>query len=181
MIELNGSGAQKAEIEEAESDKSVKLKGVSKKQGRQAQVVEERLEPRFEKLEEQLEKLNGLTSQDEGTDAEADLPALYQVLRVLQKANLENDPEALRLLRQARGNGPQAEIKLVGDLAELALRRLEKRGARASTVIQPSGGGVPRPDLRAEYEKRVGALRPGDVSGLMEVKREFRGRGLEVY
>lgn len=31
-----------------------KLKGVSRKQQRQAEVVEERLEPRFEKLEEKL-------------------------------------------------------------------------------------------------------------------------------
>jgi hypothetical protein len=157
-----------------------RLKGVSKKQQRQAAVVEERLEPRFEKLEEQLEKLNELTTRVDEEADERDLPALYQVMRVLQKANLENDPEALRLLRTARGNGPQAEVKLVGDLAELALRRLEKRG-RASMVIQPSGGGAPRPDLRSEYEKRVGALRPGDLAGLMEVKREFRSRGLEVY
>jgi hypothetical protein len=157
-----------------------KIKGISKKQRKQAEVVQERLEPRFEKLEEQLEKLSELTTREEAEAEERDLPALYQVMRVLQKANLENDPEALRLLRMARGNGPQAEIKLVGDLAELALRRLEKRG-RASTVIQPSGGGAPRPDLRSEYEKQVGALRPGDVAGLMEVKREFRGRGLEVY
>jgi hypothetical protein len=158
-----------------------KLKGVSKKQRKQAEVLEERLEPRFEKLEEQLGKLTGLTAREDEEVDDGDLPALYQVMRVLQKANLENDPEALRLLRTARGKGPQAEIKLVGDLAELALRRLEKRGARASAVIQPSGGGTPRPDLRSEYEKRVGALRPGDVAGLMEVKREFRGRGLEVY
>ena len=53
--------------------------------------------------------------------------------------------------------------------------------AKASHLIQPSGGGLPAPDLRQEYERRVGALRPGDVAGLMEVKREFRKRGLEVY
>jgi len=39
----------------------------------------------------------------------------------------------------------------------------------------------PAPDLRAEYERRVGALRPGDVAGLLDLKREFRKRGLEVY
>ena len=37
------------------------------------------------------------------------------------------------------------------------------------------------PDLRAEYERRVGALRPGDVAGLLDLKREFRKKGLEVY
>lgn len=53
--------------------------------------------------------------------------------------------------------------------------------ARASHVIQPSGGGLPAQDLRAAYDQRVAALRPGDVAGLMEVKRDFRKRGLEVY
>jgi len=58
----------------------------------------------------------------------------------------------------------------------------ERPAARASHVIQPSGGGLPpAPDLRAEYEQRVATLRPGDVAGLMEVKREFRKKGLEVY
>lgn len=81
------------------------------------------------------------------------------------------------------------EVK--GELVELrkakeeAMPALPARGqpvAKASHVIQPSGGGLPAaPDLRAEYERRVSGLRPGDVAGLMEVKREFRKRGLEVY
>lgn len=112
--------------------------------------------------------------------SKADGP-ITQVRRILQQAELENDPEALRLLRQARGNGPQAEIRLLGDLAELVLRRVEKPAARASQVIQPGGGGLPVADLRSEYEKRMGAVRPGDMAGVMEVKREFRKRGLEVY
>lgn len=53
--------------------------------------------------------------------------------------------------------------------------------AKASHVIQPSGGGLPAPDPRAEYEKRVAELRPGDIGGLMELKREYRRRGLEIY
>ena len=52
---------------------------------------------------------------------------------------------------------------------------------RASHLIQPSGGGVPAPDLRREYERRLETLRLGDIVGLMELKREFRKRGLEVY
>lgn len=107
---------------------------------------------------------------------------LAQARRILKDARLENDLEALRLLRQARGEGPQAELRLLGDLADLLLRRLDKPAAKASHAVQPSGGGLPpTPDLRAEYEKRVGALRPGDLAGLMELKREFRKRGLQVY
>jgi hypothetical protein len=91
-----------------------------------------------------------------------------QALHILQKADLSS-PKALRLL---------------ADLAEQA--ELERGGAptpqpRASHLIQPSGGGVPAPDLRGEYERRLGTLRPGDVLGLMELKREFRKKGLEIY
>jgi hypothetical protein len=58
----------------------------------------------------------------------------------------------------------------------------ERPAARASHVIQPSGGGLPpAPDLRTEYETRLASVRPGDVAGLMEIKREFRKKGLEVY
>ncbi len=88
-----------------------------------------------------------------------------QALQLLQSADLASDPKALRLL---------------ADLAELA-QGGPAPAARASHLIQPSGGGVPAPDLRAEYERRLGALRPGDVAGLMELKREFRKRGLEIY
>lgn len=112
--------------------------------------------------------------------------ALAQARRILKEARLENDPAALRLLRQARGESdqlrPQAELRLLSDLADLLLRRLEKPAARASHAVQPSGGGLPpMPDLRAEYEKRAGALRPGDLASLMELKREFRKKGLQVY
>jgi hypothetical protein len=87
-------------------------------------------------------------------------------LRLLQKADLASDPRALRLL---------------ADLAELAQGGAPAVQPRASHRIQPSGGGVPAPDLLAEYERRISALRPGDVAGLMEIKREFRKRGLDVY
>jgi hypothetical protein len=99
-----------------------------------------------------------------------------KALRLFQEAGLQDDPEALQL---------------VSELANVALRRqasppAEKPAARASHVILPSGGGLPPAadtlaSLRAEYERRVGTLRPGDVAGLLELKREFRRKGLEVY
>ncbi|QYK51825.1 MAG: hypothetical protein KF701_04840 [Anaerolineales bacterium] len=52
---------------------------------------------------------------------------------------------------------------------------------RASRVIPPGGAGAPAPDLREEYARRLGALRPGDLAAVLELKREFRKRGLEVY
>lgn len=86
----------------------------------------------------------------------------------------------------APADDSQAELRLLRELADLAAKRNNPPAAgtahsKASHAIQPSGGGLPTPDLRGEYERRVAALRPGDVAGLMEVKREFRKRGLVVY
>lgn len=89
--------------------------------------------------------------------------------------------QALRLLRSAELAGSPKALRLLADLAELAQGGQPAPSARASHVIQPSGGGLPAPDLRAEYERRLASLRPGDIAGLMELKREFRKRGLEVY
>ena len=126
----------------------------------------------------------------EGQDPEAALESSLEeqieaaVERRFQKAKdrrltrLERELEAVKelvALRKATNQGagaPEAN----------AAEKPERPAARASHVIQPSGGGLPpAPDLRAEYEKRVAALRPGDVAGLMEIKREFRKKGLEVY
>jgi hypothetical protein len=176
-------------------------KGVSKKQERIVELVKDQIGEEIrqeiaervtqglsEVVETQLEKLSAQLagSSSDGPVAE-DTPPMYQILSALQQPGFENDPEALRLLRQARGQGPHAELRLLADLAGLALKRMEKpaRGGldrtKASTVILPSGGGLPAPDLRAEYEKRVRALRAGDMDGLMAVKREFRKRGMEIW
>ncbi|UYN90170.1 MAG: hypothetical protein KIT08_02770 [Anaerolineales bacterium] len=53
--------------------------------------------------------------------------------------------------------------------------------SRASRVIPPGGASAPTQDLRAEYQRRLRALRPGDLGAVLELKREFRNRGLEVY
>jgi hypothetical protein len=170
-------------------------KGVSKKQERIVELVKDQIGEEIrqeiaervtqglsEVVETQLEKLSakfGAPSSDR--ERAEDAPPMYQILSALQQPGFENDPEALRLLRQARGQGPHAELRLLADLAGLALKRLEKPSTKGSTVILPSGGGLPAPDLRAEYEKRVRALRAGDMDGLMAVKREFRKRGMEIW
>jgi hypothetical protein len=170
-------------------------KGVSKKQERIVELVKNQIGEEIrqeiaarvtqglsEVVETQLGKLSEkLKGGGSGGDNAADAPPIYQILNALQQPGFENDPEALRLLRQARGQGPQAELRLLADLAGLALKRVEKPGSKGSTVILPSGGGLPAPDLRAEYERRVRALRAGDIDGLTDVKREFRRRGLEVW
>lgn len=149
--------------------------GASKKQRRIADLVKEQIRAELvEELETRLEELEARR----GPAADADTPALVQVLDALRQAGLERDEEALRLLRQARGGGPQEELRALADLAALALARV---GSRASRAIPPGGGGAAAPDLRAEYERRLGGVRPGDLAAVMELKREFRKRGLEVY
>lgn len=128
---------------------------------------------------------NAASGPNASEDMHGSESVVTQARRILREAQLEQDSEALQLLHKA-GEGepasPQAELRLLGDLANLLLRRMEPPLARASHAVQPSGGGLPpTPDLRAEYEKRVSALRPGDLSNLMELKREFRKRGLQVY
>lgn len=74
----------------------------------------------------------------------------------------------------------QLKQRLAGDEAPQA--ETGRPAARASHIVQPGGGGLPpAPDLRAEYQAQVAELRPGDLAGLLELKRRFRGRGLEVY
>jgi hypothetical protein len=151
-------------------------------EARVAKRVQQEVDRRLQDAETRLAEKPALPQpSDQELANEPHAPAVSQVRRILQRAKLENDPEALRLLRQARGQGPQAELRLLGDLAELALRRVDKPAAKAGAVIVPSGGGVPTPDPRTEYEKRLQTLRPGDVGGLTELKREFRAKGLDVY
>lgn len=156
--------------------------GVSKKQKRIAELVKDEL--RTELVQEMEARLQQLSPRDASPqELSAQDPALQQLLAGLQDTGLTNDPAALRLLRNARGQGPQAELRVLADLAALAVARMAAPAgvaSKASHAILPSGG-ASQPDLRAEYERRVRAVRPGDLAGVMDVKREFRKRGLDIY
>lgn len=179
---------QDAGGKEEEAQQTDPTKGLSKKEQRRVEVLKHELEPRIEQLERQLEALAAhgdervdVGGADESAEASlretdrraAEAEPLAQVLQAVKDTNLESDPDALRLLGDTFAS-------LSARLASLAVGRQQRPAARASHAIQPSGG-LPAPDLRAEYERRVAALRPGDLAGLMEAKREFRKRGLEIY
>ena len=169
-------------------------RGMSKKEKRRVEALRQQLEPRFKKLEEESmqkissiktvsEKINEEGLSTERTDA---LENEKQEARSQQGENAQrNDEKGTPIGKlvgalQAAGLGEDpAALKLVAELAAMDPRNWKPK---ASHLIQPSGGGVPSaPDLRAEYERRVNELRPGDIDGLMEVKREFRRRGMEVW
>jgi hypothetical protein len=86
--------------------------------------------------------------------------------------------------RAARGEASEPDVQALVATAADALQRLARWGApqgRASLAIPPGGGGAPPADLPAEYRRRMAALRPGYLAAVVELKREFRQRGLEVY
>lgn len=158
------------------------ISGTSKKQQRIADLVKAQLrEELVEVLETRLEEL----AAERGDASEPDAPAELQVMEALQQAGMAHDPGVLRLLQQAQSGEPQAELRALADLASLALARMARIGrvgeARASRAMPPGGGGAPALDLGAEYQRRLETVRAGDVGALLEVKREFRKRGLEVY
>ena len=102
--------------------------------------------------------------------------------QILESAGMANDPQALELIHEGQYTPDvQGYLDLLGDLTELTLRRTNRPRAGAATVAQPGGSHLPEPDLRQEYDQRKKRLRPGDVGALMELKREFRRKGLEVY
>lgn len=57
---------------------------------------------------------------------------------------------------------------------------LTSAGPSIAGYIQPTGG-PPRPDLNTEYARRKASLRPGDLHGLMALKREYRAKGLDIF
>lgn len=139
---------------------------------------------RWAQLEKQYGELRELTQTNskavKAVDEGLADTALMRARRLLTMAGLNADPEALSLLRGYSGGGAGREERLLTEVAELALRRLKRTPASAGAVIQP-GGGMAAPDLRADYERAIKRVRPGDVAGLAELKREFRKKGLEVY
>ena len=152
--------------------------------------VERRFQSAKDKRWSQLEKQYGALS--ELAQAPAPTPTLDKrpgkqsngelasARRLIGQAGLMHDPEALDLLRAYRSGAPGAGTRLLEGISQLALRRLSREPVKAGAVIQPSGG-LAVQDVRADYERRVRKVRPGDVAGLAELKREFRKKGLEVF
>lgn len=101
---------------------------------------------------------------------------------LLDSAGLVDDPEVQTMMR-AGEYSPDVNgyLDFLGDITKLALQRAGRPSANSASAAQPGGGGTPEPDLRSEYDLRKTSLRPGDVNGLMELKREYRAKGLDVF
>ena len=146
---------------------------------------------RWSKLERQLGALNEFqNSQSGGETDEGESPgemngedALARKTSALQDSlGLLNDPDVNALFESASySQDTEGYIDMLTDITKLALERSKRPVATAASVIQPSGRSAPAPDLRSDYDTRKTRLRPGDVNALMELKREFRKKGLEVF
>jgi hypothetical protein len=102
--------------------------------------------------------------------------------RLLDRVGLGNDPEAVALMQEnAHSQDKESYLDMMEDLVSMTLRRVGREEAPATAVIQPGGGIAPVEDLQGAYERRKKKLRPGDVNGLMALKKEFREKGLEVF
>ncbi len=162
---------------------------------RVAQEVERRFQSAKDKRWSELERQFGALSEFRDamaasgaeTQPEEKKPEDWVISRAagfLSAAGLENDPAVTALLRE-KTYSPDVDgyVEMLGDLTELVLHRKGDAGDPVSPagVAQPGGGTAPPPDLRVEYDLRLKAIRPGDVSALMTLKREFRKKGLDVY
>ena len=107
---------------------------------------------------------------------------IERAARLLDRVGLGNDPEAVALLQdQAESQDGGDYLDLMEDLVAMALRRVGREEASAMAVVQPGGGIAPVEDLQSAYEQRKKKLRPGDVNGLMALKKEFREKGMDVF
>jgi hypothetical protein len=100
----------------------------------------------------------------------------------MDRVGLGNDPEVVSLLQDQSENLDGGDyLDLMEDLVAMALRRVGREATPATAVVQPGGGIAPVEDLQGAYEQRKKKLRPGDVNGLMALKKEFREKGMDVY
>ncbi|MDH3944362.1 MAG: hypothetical protein OEV06_09750, partial [Anaerolineae bacterium] len=143
-----------------------------------------RLERQFGALKEFKEAFDGEKSDAVGRNAATydDDWLAKKTREFVEAAGLSNDAEMKALLQEGEYS-PDVEgyVDMLGDITELALRRAGRRRGQPATVVQPTGGGAPQPDLRNQYDQRKSKLRPGDINGLLDLKREFRKKGLEIF
>ncbi len=153
------------------------------------QEIERRFQSAKDKRWAQLEKQYGELSQlmEQGTSAQVSAepaaPGMFQrIHKLVQRAGLDNDPRMVTVLQRANtSEGLDGYLSILEDITGLVLGEATDQLVSAASVVQPGGGQAPLPDLRQSYEARKRQLRPGDVDGLTALKREFRGKGLQVY
>ena len=201
MTEALESGAkveeagESSQVSTAERDKQTSSE-VEKSGAQLEKQIEERIasevERRFQSAKDkrwaQLERQYGALSEFQSAlDGQDDTQSgdsswvMEKAGSLLKMAGLENDPEVSALIRDTNYDADtEGYVALLSDLTEVVLRRNGREPTGAGAVAQPSGG-LPANDLREDYELRKRQVAAGDVNALMALKREFRGKGLDVF
>lgn len=139
-------------------------------------TVREEIERRFQSAKDkrwaELERQYGALAAHQPPDAEA---LRERAIALAEQAGLTDAPALA-----APDFGLAQYLEVLEAAASAALGRARKPAATPAQAIQPGGGGPP-PDLEADYQRRLRALRPGDLNGLLALKREYREKGLPVF
>ncbi len=139
-------------------------------------AVREEIDRRFQSAKDkrwaELERQYGALAAHQPPDGEA---LRARAAALAQQAGLEDLPA----LTQTEF-GLAAYLEVLEAAATAALAQPPRPAATPAQAIQP-GGGRPPDDLTAEYQRRLRALRPGDLNGLLALKREFREKGLALF
>ncbi|MBT3239375.1 MAG: hypothetical protein HON98_02605 [Chloroflexi bacterium] len=160
------------------------LKEIQEEIGRRFQSAKDK---RWAQLEKQYGALSEMQSNSASseTSSPAEInPEKFQenIGELVNDLGIGDDPQIIDLLKE-KGELTNLEeyFDLVNKITMKVLGKAQKATASAGSVIQPTGGNAPLEDLQEVYDRRKGKLRPGDVNGLLALKREFRGKGLKIY
>lgn len=139
-------------------------------------TVREEIERRFQSAKDkrwaELERQYGALAAHQPPDGEA---LRRRAAALAEQAGLEDAPALA-----AADFGLAQYLEILEAAATAALGRARKPAPTPAQAIPP-GAAAPAPDLEADYRRRLRALRPGDLNGLLALKREYREKGLPVF
>jgi hypothetical protein len=134
---------------------------------------------RLEKQVKQMQALNNTTpevSGDEGKSFDT------KAADLLTKIGLTEDIEANAILHQYLEKGEEAKLlPFVEDVLQLVLQSTRPTSATPASITQPGGAQAPSLSLEAMYGQAKSQLKPGDLLGLLSIKRAFRQKGLDIF
>jgi hypothetical protein len=137
----------------------------------QATLKEQTLEARLRTLEDHLSS--------EGGEAATSQPQTSpDFVDVFKKAGIDpNSVEAVEMATMFKDD----PIGLMNAIVSKIAKAPTTPPAAASVTQPSSGGAAPQADLQTQYNQELANLRQGDVSALHELKRKYRGKGLDIW
>lgn len=95
-----------------------------------------------------------------------------------------NSAEFLEFMSE-NNNTFEDGVDMVSKASAFAAKRQSQTPSPALRVQPPAApqpsAGDSQSELQAEYQKRLAAIRPGSIDAVTNLKREYRGKGLNVW